>query len=414
MSAGVVIVGAGHAGFETAAALRRAGFDGRVTLIGDDEALPYQRPPLSKGFLAGKVKADAVLFRARDFYEHHEIDLRQGERVVGVDRTSQTLALARGGSLPYDHLVLATGAQPRRLPVPGDDLEGVFYLRTLADADVLAARLRTQNRVVVIGGGFIGLELAAVASSLGVETIIVEGLARLMARAVTEQVSQFYALEHARWGCQVILSNSVRRIVPNGEKAQGVELEDGRTISTDTVVVAIGIQPSIQLAQQAGLRVDNGVVVDDALRTEDPQIFGVGDCACFPSPLDGRHVRLESVQNAADHAVCVADQLVGRPSRYRAVPWFWSDQRDLKLQMAGVPAGHDNVVVRGDPADRSFSVFWFRSGNLIGGESVNRPGDHVVVRRLLARQPHERRLTPEQAADPTFDLKPLAKPAAAA
>jgi 3-phenylpropionate/trans-cinnamate dioxygenase ferredoxin reductase component len=414
MTAGVVIVGAGHAGFETAAALRRAGFDEQVMLIGDDAALPYQRPPLSKGFLAGTIKADAVAFRTRDFYEHHEIDLRRKERVVAVDRASQTVALASGGSLPYEHLVLATGAQPRRLLVPGGNLDGVFYLRTLADAEVLAARLRNEGRAAVIGGGFIGLEFAAVASSLGVETIIVEALPRLMARAVTEHVSEFYALEHARWGCQVLASHVVRRIVPNGEKAGGVELDDGRTIAADTVVVAIGIEPSVQLAQQSSLRVDNGVVVDHSLRTDDPRIFAIGDCASFPSPLDGRHVRLESVQNAADQAACAAEQLVGRPSRYRAVPWFWSDQRDLKLQMAGLSTGHDQVVVRGDPADRSFSVFWFRSGTLLGGESVNRPGDHVVVRRLLTGQPNERRLTPEQAADPSFDLKPLAKAAAAA
>lgn len=414
MIAGVVIVGAGHAGFETAAALRRAGFDKHVALIGEDEALPYQRPPLSKGLLAGTVKADAVAFRTRDFYEHHEIDLRQKERVVAVDRASQTVALASGGSLRYDRLVLATGAQPRRLPVPGVDLDGVFYLRTLFDAEALAARLRSEGRAVVIGGGFIGLEFAAVASSLGIETVIVEAQPRLMARAVTERVSEFYALEHARWGCQVLVSNGVRRIIPNGDKAGGVELDDGRTIAADTIVVAIGIEPSVQLAQQSAFRVDNGVVVDDSLHTDDPRVFAIGDCASFPSPLDGRHVRLESVQNAADQAACVAEQVVGRPTRYRAIPWFWSDQRDLKLQMAGLSTGHDQLVVRGSPDDRSFSVFWFRSGILLGGESVNRPGDHVVIRRLLTGQPRERRLTPEQAADPSFDLKPLVKASAAA
>jgi 3-phenylpropionate/trans-cinnamate dioxygenase ferredoxin reductase component len=411
-AAGVVIVGSGHAGFETAAALRRGGFDERIVLVGDEPTLPYQRPPLSKGFLTGKTSHESLWFRPREFYERHGIELLHGERATAVDRTARTVALASGSTVTYDHLVLATGARPRLLPVPGADLEGVLLLRTLADAEALADLLRTGGKAVVVGGGFIGLELAAVASSLGVEVAVIEALPRLMPRAVTQEVAVFYAREHKRWGVQILLESGVTRLRSvDGHHVRAVETRDGRRIPADVVVIAIGIEPDLRLAEECGLPVQNGVIVDESLRTADPRIFAVGDCASFPSALTGTHVRLESVQNAADHGSCVAAHLTGRGSPYRAVPWFWSDQRDVRLQMAGLGAGHDQVVVRGDPAERSFSVFWFKSGILLGGESVNRPGDHMVIRRLLgAERRRAEDLTPEQAADLAFDLKATARP----
>lgn len=414
-AAGVIIVGSGHAGFETAAALRRAGFDERIVLVGEEPTLPYQRPPLSKAFLAGKASHESLWFRPREFYERHRIELLRGERAVAVDRTARTVALASGSTAMYDHLVLATGARPRLLPVLGANLEGVLLLRTLEDAEALVDRLRTGGQAVMVGGGFIGLEFAAVASSLGVDVAVVEALPRLMARTVTQDVASFYAREHERWGVQILLESAVTRMVSDdGHHVRAVETRDGRRLPADVVVIAVGIEPEVRLAQECGLPVRNGVIVDESLRTADPRIFAVGDCASFPSALTGTHVRLESVQNAADHGSCVAAELTGRPSPYRAVPWFWSDQRDLKLQIAGLATGHDQVVVRGDPAERSFSVFWFKSRILLGSESVNRPGDHAAVRRLLGAQGRPADpLTPEQVADPKFDLKAMARPAPA-
>jgi 3-phenylpropionate/trans-cinnamate dioxygenase ferredoxin reductase subunit len=406
-SSSAVIVGAGEAGFQAAASLREAGFDGRVILIGGEHHLPYQHPPLSKGFLGGKVSMESLWFRPHTFYDKHQIELLGGQRVTKIDRLGRTVALESGSSVRYDHLVLATGASPRMLSVPGADLDGVLLLRTLSDAQVLAERLRAARRVAIIGGGFIGLEVAAVASSLDVEVTLLEVLPRLMARAVSEAIADFYAREHTSWGERILLSSGVTRITGDSRgRVTGVETRDGRHHPADAALVCIGVRPNVELAEDCGLRVHNGILVDRSLLTGDPAISAIGDCANYPSQFTGVPVRLESVQNAADQGRCVATRLAGNATPYRSIPWFWSDQRDLKMQMVGITAGADKIVVRGDPTARSFSAFCFRENKLLGVESVNRPADHASVRRLFGlAQDLDAGLTPQQVADEDFDLK---------
>jgi 3-phenylpropionate/trans-cinnamate dioxygenase ferredoxin reductase subunit len=403
----VVIVGAGEAGFQAAASLREAGFDGGVVLIGEERRLPYQHPPLSKGFLAGKVDLDSLWFRPRTYYDKHAIELLSGERVTKIDRAGRRVVLTSGSSVRYHHLVLATGASPRMLSVPGADLEGVLALRTLSEAEVLAERARTARQAVIVGGGFIGLEVASVASSLDVEVTLIEVLPRLMARAVSGAIAEFYAREHTRWGERVLLSTGVTRIVSDAHgRAAAVETNDGHRHPADVVLVCIGVRPNVELAEGSGLSVRNGIVVDQYLLTEDPAISAIGDCANYPSQFTGAPVRLESVQNAADQGRCVATRLTGKAAAYRSIPWFWSDQRDLKMQMVGITPGADEIVLRGDPATRSFSAFCFQENRLLGVESVNRPADHAAVRRLFGlAQDLDAGLSPQQVADEGFDLK---------
>jgi 3-phenylpropionate/trans-cinnamate dioxygenase ferredoxin reductase subunit len=309
--------------------------------------------------------------------------------------------------VPYDHLVLATGARARTLSVPGGELDGVLLLRTLSDARVLAERLGTARHAVILGGGFIGLEAAAVAGSLGAEVAVIELLPRLMARAVSPAISAFYADEHARWGERILLSSGVAQIIGDSRGTViGVETSDHERLPADVVLVCIGVMPNVDLAEECGLAVGNGILVNEHLLTEDPSISAIGDCANFPSQFTDMPVRLESVQNAADQGRCVAARLVGKLAPYSAVPWFWSDQRDLKLQMVGVTIGHDQTVVRGDESARRFSVFCFRNGKLLGVDSVNHPADHAAVRRLFGLSlDRDTGLTPPQVADEDFDLK---------
>jgi 3-phenylpropionate/trans-cinnamate dioxygenase ferredoxin reductase component len=402
----VAIIGAGQAGFQAAASLRDTGFAGRVVLIGDEPVLPYQRPPLSKSYLAGQSGADDLWLRPAEFYAKQQIDLVYGDSVTAIDRGQRRLHLASGSEFAWDHLVFATGAGCRPLAVPGAELDGVLALRTLADADALRQRLNEAREVVVVGAGFIGLEFAAVALASGAMVHIVEVTRQPMGRVVSEPVSRFFTEAHIAWGAEVALGIGVARILGAGGRVTGVETTDGRSIAADLVLICIGVIPNAELAGDAGLTVDNGVVVDEYLMTSDPAISAIGDCANFPTPFAPGRVRLESVQNAVDQGRCVADRLAGRPLPYQKVPWFWSDQGDLKLQIAGITIGHDTSVLRGDPADRNFSVFCFRGGRLIGVESVNRTADYVVARRLLAGDPE---LSPEQAADEGYDLRAHAR-----
>ena len=402
----VAIIGAGQAGFQAAASLRDTGYAGRVVLIGDEPVLPYQRPPLSKSYLAGRSGVDDLWLRPTEFYAKQQIDLVYGDPVTAIDRRQRRLHLASGIEFSWDHLVLATGAACRPLAVPGAELDGVLTLRTLADADGLRQRLNETSEVVVVGAGFIGLEFAAVALARGSAVHIVEVTRRPMGRVVSEAVSRFFTEAHIGWGAEVALGTGVTRILGAGGRVTGVETADGRHIPADLVLICIGVIPNARLASDAGLAVDDGVVVDEYLVTSDPAISAIGDCANFPTPFAPGRVRLESVQNAIDQGRCVADRLAGRPVPYQKVPWFWSDQGDLKLQIAGITIGHDTSVLRGDPADRNFSVFCFRGGRLIGVESVNRTADHVIARRLLAGDPA---LSPEQAADEAFDLRAHAR-----
>ncbi|MER7112513.1 NAD(P)/FAD-dependent oxidoreductase [Streptomyces sp. NPDC000229] len=402
---GVVVIGAGQGGLDTAAALRARGYRGRITLVGDEPALPYQRPPLSKGFLTGDTAAGELELRPRAFFAAQNVELLSGIRATKIDRERRAVLLETGATLPYDSLVLATGARPRTLPVPGaGSLSGVLTLRGLADAEDLRERLTgPPRRLVVIGAGFIGLELAATARRLGHEVTVVEAQGRALARALTPAMSARLVAEHVDAGVRVLLDREVTGLW--GESAgrvEVVELDGAERIPADLVVVGIGVLPNTELAALAELQVGDGILVDAQLRTDDPDIYALGDCARFPSPHAGRHLRLESVQNASDQAKCVAAGICGDRVPYTAVPWFWSEQYGLRLQIAGLTAGHDETVVVGDPDAGRFSVFCFREDRLTGVESVNRPADHGIARRLLASGTE---LTADDVRRPGFDLK---------
>ena len=376
----VVIIGGGQGGFQTAASLRAEGYEERITLIGDEPGVPYQRPPLSKGYLLGKQDQRHTELRPAAFYETHRITLVTA-RATAIDRHGRRVTLDSGEQIEYDTLVLATGARNRQLPLPD-----VFYLRTLAEAAELRQRLRDANYVAIIGGGFIGLEIAAAARTLGKQVTVIEAGTRVMARAVAPVVSEYFQAQHTAQGVEILLNSTF-------ESAQR---------KADLVIAGIGVVPNLELAQEAGLPVANGITVDANLRTADERIYAIGDCAEYPTSFADGSVRLESVQNAVDQAACVAKAIVGRAARYTAVPWFWTDQYDIHLQMAGLPHGFDQVVSRGDPESRKFSVFYFREGGLRAVDSINRPAEHLAARKLIGARV---KLSPDQARDESFDLK---------
>src|SRR3954451_23071179 len=402
MTAGpVVIIGAGHAGFQLAMSLRQHGFSDRIALLNDEGHLPYQRPPLSKAYLKGTGGPDSLMFRPEKFYSDQNIDLIS-DRAVSIDRAARKVLLGSGAALDYGHLVLATGARNRLLDIPNANLDSVRYLRTLDESEALRHRIGSGERVVVIGAGFIGLEFAATARAKGLEVDVIELGVRVMARAVTAEISEFFQLRHTAAGVRIHLGVQVTSIEANSGKVSGVSLSDGRHIAADLIVVGVGVLPNVEIAGATGLPVASGIIVNDHLLTADPNISAIGDCALFASPRFGGSLRLESVQNATDHARCVAARLTGKAEVYDGLPWFWSDQGPDKLQIAGLTTGYDQVVVRGDREQGAFSAFCYKAGKLLGIESVNRAGDHMFGRRLLAAN---RSITPEQAADPGFDLK---------
>jgi 3-phenylpropionate/trans-cinnamate dioxygenase ferredoxin reductase subunit len=397
----VVIVGAGHAGFQLAVSLRQAGFQEPIELVNDEPLLPYQRPPLSKAHLKSGGGVEAILFRPEKFYADQRITLLS-ERVVAIDRSRRAVRFASGTSRAYGHLVLATGARNRLLDIPNAGLDGVMYLRSFAESEALRARLVAGKRAVVVGAGFIGLEFAATARAKGLEVDVLELAPRVMARAVTPEISAYFERKHAEAGIRLHFGVGATEIEGAGGRVTGISLTDGRQLPADLVVVGVGVLPNVELAAEAGLPVASGIIVDRQLRTADPDISAIGDCALYESARFGVPLRLESVQNATDHARCVAMRLAGKPEDYDGVPWFWSDQGSDKLQMAGLTAGFDRSVLRGDPEQDAFSAFCFKNGKLIGVESVNRAGDHVFARRALGAN---KSITPEQAADLSFDLK---------
>ncbi|HZE54805.1 MAG TPA: FAD-dependent oxidoreductase [Bradyrhizobium sp.] len=397
----VLIVGAGHAGFQVAASLRQHGHSERICLINDEAHLPYQRPPLSKAYLKGEGRPDSLMFRPDKFYRDQSIELIS-DRVASIDRAARRLLLASGSSLDYGHLVLATGARNRLLDLPNANLSDVRYLRILDESEGLRQRIGSAKGVVVIGAGFIGLEFAATARAKGVEVDVIELGTRVMARAVTAEISEYFQARHTAAGIRIHLGVQATSIESDGANIAGVSLSDGRHLPADLVVVGVGVLPNVELAAEAGLPVAAGIIVNEQLLTADSNISAIGDCALFASPRFGGSLRLESVQNAADHARCVAARLTGDAKTYDGLPWFWSDQGDDKLQIAGLTTGYDRVVVRGDREVRSFSAFCYKSGQLVGIESVNRAADHVFGRKILGLN---RSIEPEQAADLSFDLK---------
>src|SRR5580700_5955053 len=374
----VLIVGAGHAGFQVAVSLRQHGFGERICLINDEAHLPYQRPPLSKAYLKGEGRPDSLMFRPDKFYRDQNVELIS-DRAASIDRAAHQLLLASGAFLDYGHLVLATGARNRLLDLPNANLADVKYLRILDESEALRQRIGVARHVAVIGAGFIGLEFAA-----------------------TAEISDYFQTRHTSAGIRIHVGVQATSIESADGKVAGVSLSDGRHIPADLVVVGVGVLPNVELAAEAGLTVASGIIVNEHLLTADPDISAIGDCALFASPRFGGSLRLESVQNATDQARCVAARLTGDAKVYDGLPWFWSDQGDDKLQIAGLTTGYDQVVVRGDRKARSFSAFCYRQGQLVGIESVNRAADHVFGRKILGLN---RSIEAEKAADLGFDLK---------
>lgn len=400
----VIIVGGGQAGFQAAASLRDEKFAGRILLIGDEPHLPYQRPPLSKAALESGAPSIGLSLRPSKFFDDRMIEVRSNEPVSEINRSGRLVKLRSGETFRYDHLVLATGTRNRRLPVPGADLDGVCYLRTAADAGALRTKLEQAKHLVVIGAGFIGLEVSAVARKRGIATTVFDIASRPMARAVSSLMSDYFRSLHAKDGAAIYMNIGIAAIDGIDGRVAGVTLESGERLAADLVLAGIGVVPNVELAAAAGLSVDNGIVVDEFLTTSDPDISAIGDCAAFPFGADGVLIRLESVQNATDQGRVLAAKLVGRPARYSSVPWFWSDQGEVKLQIVGLTAGHDEVLVSGEIDDGCFSVFCFKEKTLVGIESVNRPADHMAGRRLLK---HDVRLSPEHVIAAQFDVKAM-------
>jgi 3-phenylpropionate/trans-cinnamate dioxygenase ferredoxin reductase subunit len=383
----VLVVGAGQAGTQVAISLRENGFAGAITLVGYEPGQPYQRPPLSKGFLTGEIDEHALMFRGSDFWDEQRIDLVSGERILTVamdDSGAGVGVTGQGRRVEFDGLALATGARPRRLTVPGSNLDGVAYLRDLRDAGSLRRRLLESDRVAVIGGGFIGLEAAAACRGQGKAVTVLEVADRLMQRSVAPVMSEFYRSAHERRGVAVRLGAEVSGIRGLDGRVTGVQLTDGGVIDAGLVLVATGVIPRTELAEQLGLECDGGIVVDEFTRTSRAGVVAVGDCTVQPNPLTGEGlVRLESVQNAVSQAKAAALALMGRVERSMDVPWFWSDQYDLKLRIAGLTRGYDEFVLRGDPDTERFSVVYYRDGRLSGVDAVNSPSDYLVVRQAL-------------------------------
>jgi 3-phenylpropionate/trans-cinnamate dioxygenase ferredoxin reductase subunit len=375
----VVIVGAGQAGAALAAKLRALGHQGPITMIGEEPAPPYQRPPLSKAYLLGEMEEERLWLRSADFYTENAITLRLGQPVSAIDRTAKTVRLG-DEAIPYDHLALTTGSTPRRLPAAiGGDLNGVFTVRTLADVDAMRAEFQPGRRVIIIGGGYIGLEAAAVASKLGLHATVLEMAPRILQRVAAPETSAYVAALHRAHGVEILDSTGLDRILGDS-RVTGVRLADGRDLPADFVIKGVGITPNDRLAAAAGLTIDNGIATDSHGRTSDPAIWSAGDCASFP--YNGSRIRLESVGNAIDQAETVAANMLGADQPYQAKPWFWSDQFDLKLQIAGLNTGYTHVVTR--PGEGSATSFWYYKGDtLLAVDAMNDPRAYMVGKRLI-------------------------------
>jgi 3-phenylpropionate/trans-cinnamate dioxygenase ferredoxin reductase subunit len=401
----VVILGAGHAGGSAAAYLRQYGYEGPITLVGDEPVLPYQRPPLSKAWLKGEAGQDDLQLRPESFYAEQDIKLRLGVRARRIDREARQVVLDDGEALPYDTLILATGARARRLALPGGEMAGVLELRTAADAEALKAGLEPGKRLLIVGGGYVGLEVAASARALGAEVMVVEREPRILARVAHPVLSDFFMDYHRRHGVAFELNAGVETLEGEGGQTRAARLNDGRRMVCDLVLIGVGALPNQELAAEAGIACDNGVLVDIEARTDDPAIYAVGDVTRRPLPLYHRLFRLESVPNALEQAKQAAAAITGRAPPPPEVPWFWSDQYDLKLQIAGLPFEVDEVVVRGDPASAKFAVFHLKGGALQAVEAINAPAEFMGGRLLIGSQ---KPVSREKLADPAISMKEVA------
>ena len=402
MTEKVVIAGAGHAAGQLVASLKQQKFAGQIVLVGDEPYLPYQRPPLSKKFLSGDMPAERLYVRPTSFYDDPQIELRLETQITEIDRDSKTLK-TDSGDIAYDTLILALGSRVRHLPVEGADLAGVHYLRSIADVDGIHAELQHKKNAVIVGAGYIGLEVAAVIRQLGLDVTVVEMADRVMSRVVSPEISDFYQIEHTTQGVKLRLSTGITAFRGEGH-INAVETADGELIPADFVVVGIGIIPNVELASDAGLTVEDGIVVNDQCQTSDPSIYAVGDCTSHPNSIYDRQLRLESVHNALEQAKTAVNNICGKETHYSQVPWFWSDQYDLKLQIAGLSTGYDDIVIRGNPADRSFACLYLKDGKLIATDAVNSPKEFVQSKALIAARTVVDR---EKLADTEVPLKEL-------
>ena len=405
--ADVVIVGGSHAGGECAFRLRQGGFTGSIALLSSENVLPYHRPPLSKAFLSGEVTVDSLLLRAPAAYEKAGIAWHPSTTVTAIDRASHRLTLQDGATLGYGKLVLATGGRARLLPIPGGDLAGLYTIRSIADVDALRPAFTAGKRLVIVGAGYIGLEVAAVAIKTGLSVDVVEFAPRALARVAGPELSAFYEKAHAAHGVKFHLNTGVEAFLPAAGDARhvgAVRCAGGAALPADLVLVAAGLVPNVELAQAAGLEVNNGVVVDEFCQSSDPDILAIGDCANFPLPFTGQRARLESVPNATEHARVAASVLNGAPSAYNAVPWFWSDQYNLKLQSVGLSQGHDQVVLRAPRTPEGFVAFYLKEGRVIAADCVNAIAEFNQAKRFVTNK-----LSPATAllADSAVDLKTL-------
>jgi 3-phenylpropionate/trans-cinnamate dioxygenase ferredoxin reductase subunit len=404
MSQHLVIVGGGQAAAQAVQSLRQQSFAGPITLLSDEPYPPYQRPPLSKKYFAGELPRERLLLRPAAFYAEKGVSLEQNARVEELDVAGRRVRLRDGRTLAYDRLLLTTGSRVRKLEVPGATLPGLHYVRTIADVDGITSSLREGTRVLLIGAGFIGLEIAAVARQRGFEVTVLEAAERVMSRAVSVEVAAFYEARHRDAGVSVHTGAAVAAL-RGAQQVTAVETADGRVFPCDVVIVGIGIVPNVELAAAAGLPCNNGIVVDEFARTADPHVVAAGDCTNHPLPLLERRVRLESVPNAIHQAKVAAATLLDAPIAYSEVPWFWSDQYDLKLQIAGLSTGFDEVVLRGDPATRSFAAFYLRAGQLLAVDAINSPKEFIAGKKLVASRAH---IAPDVLRDAAVDLTPLA------
>lgn len=403
----LVIVGASHAGVQLADSVREQGFEDPIVMISDERHQPYLRPPLSKGLLTGKTAIDQLQLRGSGFFTQNRIDLRLGQRAASVDTNARTLTLTNGDRVDYGWLALTTGARCRPLEVPGAGIGGVVQLRTLDDALVLADAMTRTRRACIIGGGFIGLEVAAALRTRDVDVTVIESQQHLLTRSFPPIMSAYVENAHRRRGIELVIGHAVRQLHASQGHVSAVELTDGRHVDCDLVVLGVGVLPNVEIAQAAGMVVNNGIQVDQAGRTSAPHVVSAGDVACMlqpPGTGGPARVRLESVQMANDGARAAASVILGREPPVFVVPWFWSEQFELKFQMAGLPVAGDEVVIRGNIDEDKFSAFYLRGGVLVGAHSVNRPAEHMHSRKLIAARA---RLTREQLADSSVDLKSL-------
>jgi 3-phenylpropionate/trans-cinnamate dioxygenase ferredoxin reductase subunit len=399
----IVIIGAGQAGAQAVASLRADGFTGDLVMVGDEAYAPYQRPPLSKTYLMGTLDRERLFLKPDAFYAEAKCELLLNATASAIDRAQKIVTLSDGITLPYDKLLIATGSRVREIKCPGADLPGVFYLRSIADVDKLRPAFETAKNVAIVGGGYIGLEVGAVARKYDLNVTVFEAMERVMQRAVSKPISDFYDKTHRDAGVNILLNTGVEAFEGKG-KLEAIRA-GGKSYPTDIAVVGIGILPNDTLAKEAGLTVGDGIHVDPYCQTSDPSIWAAGDCTRHHG-RDGNHIRLECVQNAIDQAKFAALAMMGKPAPYKEVPWFWSDQYDLKLQIAGLAWPTDSLVVRGDPASRKFAVFHLRNGAVAAVEAVNAAPEYIVGRKLIAEGT---KIPPEKLADLTIPMKNIAQ-----